>query len=52
MNAEATTIKDKFLDILSPLIDNLIKLGVFYSRELARVILCSHQAILSGTTMR
>jgi hypothetical protein len=38
MNAESNKIKDTFVEILIPLIGKLCDLGVFYTRDLARVM--------------
>ncbi|XP_024357672.1 DEAD-box ATP-dependent RNA helicase FANCM isoform X3 [Physcomitrium patens] len=37
MNAETNKIKDIYLEILKPVVDKLYHLGVFYSREFARL---------------
>jgi Fanconi anemia group M protein len=37
MNAESNKIKDTFVEILIPLIGKLCDLGVFYTRDLARI---------------
>ncbi len=38
MNAESNKIKDTFVEILIPLMGKLCDLGVFYTRDLARVM--------------
>lgn len=38
MNAETNKIKDIYLDVLKPVVDKLYNMGVFYSREVARVL--------------
>ncbi|KAG0581901.1 hypothetical protein KC19_3G018500 [Ceratodon purpureus] len=37
MNAETNKIKDIYLDVLKPVVDKLYTMGVFYSREVARL---------------
>lgn len=45
MNAETNKIKDIYLEILKPVVDKLYHLGVFYSREFARVRSDSYQCL-------